>query len=137
MKRRANRVPIEHLARDLGIADPARCSLYVDEQNRANIEEVLSTEQNQKKFRRILYEVFNFRYNDDLYRKEWQSSDEPHITAMKFSDRNNTRIYCREFDLSDGRRVVMLQAVAKKSQKNDRRIRDRISAYGAYEYEFD
>ncbi len=47
---------------------------------------------------------------------------------MKFNDAANTRIYCKEYDRPDGRRIVMLQ--------NDKQIRDRIATYGEYEYEF-
>jgi hypothetical protein len=125
------------VARELGFGGEVRCRLYVDVQNKDDIEAVLFDPANKKKFRRILYEVLSNRYNDDLYRKEWQNPGDPRIAAMKFTDSGNTRVYCREFHYSDGRKVVMLQAVSKKTQKNDKQIRARIHAYGDYEYEFD
>lgn len=137
MKRKASRIPIENIARELGFDGELRCQLYVDRQNEHEIEAVILDKVNRKKFRRILYEILSNRYNDDLYRREWQRSGDPKITAMKFTDSENTRVYCREFHHRGGRRIVMLQAVSKKTQKNDKQIRARIKAYGDYEYEFD
>jgi hypothetical protein len=137
LKRTAVRIPIDDVARQLGFSSEVRCQLYVDAQNRDEIESVFFDPANKKKLRRILYELFSNRYNDDLYRKEWQNTGDPRITAMKFTDSGNTRIYCREFHYSDGRKIVMLQAVSKKTQKNDNQIRARFRAYGEYEYEFE
>ncbi len=137
MKRSALRIPIEDAAHELGFGREVRCQLYVDVQNKNEIESVLFDPANKKKFRRILHELLSNRYNDDLYRKEWHNPGDPRITAMKFTDSGNTRVYCREFHYSDGRKVVMLQAVSKKTQKNDKQIRARFRAYGDYEYEFD
>ncbi len=121
--------------RKLGVLKPERCVLYVDELSEKEIAAVL--EANRKKFRRILYQIYKYQYNDDLYRRERKNGDGTVITAMKFSGASNTRIYCKEFHRGDGKRIVLLQAVSKKTQKNDRQIIDRISAYGEYEYEFD
>ena len=123
------------MIRELGVSDPDRCVLYVDELSQEDIGAVL--EANQKKFQRILYQIYTLQYNDDLYRRERKNGDGTVITAMKFSGSNNTRIYCKEFHRRDGKKVVLLEAVRKKTQKNDRQIIDRISAYGEYEYEFD
>ena len=123
------------MLRKLGVLNPDRCVLYVDELSQEDVGAVL--EANPKKFQRILYQVYTLQYNDDLYRREQKSADGTVITAMKFSGANNTRIYCKEFHRRDGKRVVLLQAVRKKTQKNDKQIIDRISAYGEYEYEFD
>lgn len=134
MKRSFIKIPIETLLELLG-SFPS-FELVADSDNYVEIEQIFYSKKNLSRIRRILTVINDGRYNSELYGKEWKSSKDPRITAMKFKDSANTRIYCREFSLSSGRKVVMLEAVSKKSQKNDKRILARLRAYGEYEYEF-
>ncbi|MFN0204312.1 MAG: hypothetical protein ACKVTZ_22530 [Bacteroidia bacterium] len=111
-------------------------SIWVDEANQGEIFELLGIERNRKKFRRVLYEILNNRYNHDLYRKEDMSQSTLDVTAMKFSA-NNDRIYCREFPYEkEDKRVVMISVYRKKVQKNDKRIKNLLESVAQYEYEF-
>ena len=55
---------------------------------------------------------------------------------MKFLGGANERIYCKEF-FEKGKKVVMITAIAKKVQKNDKVIRNLIDRIGEYEYDFE
>jgi hypothetical protein len=58
------------------------------------------------------------------------------VTAMKFKKGNNERIYCKEFRGGNGKRIVMICSVNKKSQKNEKKLKALIETIGGYEYGF-
>jgi len=107
--------------------------LYVDQQNRREIEEVLR--KNGDKFRRIMYQVCSNRYGDDLYGKEAVSKKAKDVTAMKFKGKENIRIGCKEF-FKDGKKIVMIVKIIKKSQKNTKKIKGIYESIGGYDYDF-
>ncbi|QQS28470.1 MAG: hypothetical protein IPM47_16655 [Sphingobacteriales bacterium] len=108
--------------------------IYIDVTNFNGILAVL--ENNKKKFRRILEEIFNNRYNNELYLKEKVTKNAGHITAMKFANQPN-RIYCAEFIMKDGyKNIVLIKEHNKKSQKIDKKIKTLIETISTYEFDF-
>lgn len=107
--------------------------IYVDE---SNYEDILSTlESNKKKFRRILAQIDSGMYNNDLYGKEDISNKAKNVTAIKFKGKNNERIYCKEFFLGN-KKVVMIIAIKKKTQKVNKELKNLLETIGGYDYEF-
>jgi hypothetical protein len=99
----------------------------------------LRIDANRKKLKRILFEIYNLRYNDDLYRKEAVSEKAESVTAMKFAHRNNVRIYCKEYFKAippGAKNVVMISLYTKKETKS-KRIKTLIETIGGYDYDFE
>lgn len=120
----------------------ANTTFYIDEEEYSKIIDFLSEKKvisgeykNLKKFYRILYEILNNRYNDDLYSKEEMSAKTKNITAMKFKGRKNIRLYCKEYSIS-GKKVVIVCLYKKKVQENDKKIKNLLESISEYKYEF-
>ena len=107
--------------------------IFVDAINKHEIEDALR--KNLKKFRRVVYEICKNHYNSDLYGKEEVSAKARHVTAIKFKGKENVRIGCKEF-FRNGKKVVMIVKIIKKSQKNDRKIKKIYETIGGYDYDF-
>jgi len=109
--------------------------LYVDRSEHEEITKFLTKKAVRKKFRIIIRQIATGLYNPDLYDKEEVSGKAKDITAMKFKGKKNYRVYCKEFH--DGkRRIVMIQLLWKKTQKNNKQLRSRLEYLGGYHYEF-
>ena len=109
--------------------------LYVDLRNKDEIVDFLR--EKRKKARRIFYEIFSLRYNYDLYAKEEVSVKAKNITAMKFKGRDNERIYCKEYFITENnreKRVVMITLYYKDEM--DKKTKKLIEALGGYDYGF-
>lgn len=96
--------------------------------------EILSDATIRKKFRRILYVVLSNKYDEDLYGREEVSSRAKGVTAMKFKGKMNLRIYCKEI-FKDGKKVVMVTACLKKTQKVNKSLKTLLESIGGYEYD--
>lgn len=108
----------------------SRVEIYIDSENVDKIIKFLCIRQNAKKFKRILFEVMNLRYNERLYRKEAVSQKAETVTAMKFvSKKENVRIYCKEYAEPHNpkeKKVVMLYLYLynqKKEKKTDKKVK--------------
>ena len=115
-----------------------RVKIYVDVENFDPIKDFLSAAQHAKKFRRILFEIFSLRYNDELYGKEDVSAKAAHITAMKFSQKDTVRIYCKEFLSTNNpkeKHIVMMLLYHKKVWKS-KKLQELLEHIGGYEYDF-
>lgn len=134
MQRECRSVPINDLLRELGFSED-HFRLYVDCAEDEEITEFLSKKAVRKKFRVIIRQIATGRYNPDLYDKEEVSGKAKDITAMKFKGKANYRVYCKEYHVGK-RRIVMIQLLWKKSQKNDKQLRSRLESLGGYDYEF-
>lgn len=132
--RKVEKFPIDEFAREIGWQDPIDVEVFVDYENKAEI--IKTIEARKKKFRRILYLILAHRYDSDLYDKEVVSEKSKQVTAMKFKKGKNQRIYCKEYRNTDGKRIVMICSVNKKSQKNDKKLRNLIETIGGYDYGF-
>lgn len=97
MLRNCIEIPLEPFRLDFGIKNIYKVSLYIDEENQADIYGVIS--ENRSRFRRAIYELLQGRYNFELYGKEGISDKTRNITAFKFKRRRNSnyRIYCKEY----------------------------------------
>ena len=109
--------------------------LYIDDAIESEFISYLSNDKFIKKFRRIAHEILSNRYNDDLYGKEEVSNKSKNITAMKFSNLNNLRIYCKEFS-GLGKKIVAIQFIHKKSQHVNKKITSVLENIGGYYYDF-
>jgi hypothetical protein len=90
-----------------------------------------------KKFWKIVDRILTqpFMYYDH-YAKEKINSSTSNVTAIKFFDPDNTRIYCQEFSGVNGMFYIICGAsVNKRVQKNDKRIDSLIEKVSEYEYE--
>lgn len=90
-----------------------------------------------KKFELIIYRTLtnNFLYWD-CYNKENINNKASDITAIKFLDINNDRIYCKEIKDENGNLyIIMVLTIKKKSQKNNKNIINLINKINLHEYE--
>jgi len=90
-----------------------------------------------KKFELIIYRTLtnNFLYWD-CYNKENINNKASNITAIKFLDINNDRIYCKEIKDENGNLyIIMVLTIKKKSQKNNKNIINLINKINLHEYE--
>ena len=115
--------------------------IWIDEKNAQDIKKFLTSKKkngefkHQKRFRVILWHILNNQYENEIYRSEKMSKKSRNVTAMKFKDQLNTRIYCKEI-FQDGKKIVMIVKYSKKVQENDKRIKNLVETIGGYEYEF-
>lgn len=111
-------------------------TLYIDEKGLKDIMPFLNN--NRKKFRKILYEILQGRYNNSLYRKVEVSDKAKDVTEMKFSGKPNTRIYCKEFKPDSGKKIVMITLLANKDFQTaqNKSLKPKLESIGGYEYEF-
>lgn len=138
MTRKCTEIPLEPFKNEFGIKNIFNISLYVDEENKTEILGILS--ENKDRFRRAVYELLQGRYNNELYGKEEVSNKTKNITAFKFKRRRglNYRIYCKEYidEFSPNiKKVVMIIAHNKKTQKIDKRLKRILETIAKYEYE--
>lgn len=87
-----------------------------------------------KKFRRILYVVLLGQYDEDLYGREEVSGKAKGVTAMKFKGKQNLRIYCKEV-VQDGKKVVLVTALLKKTQKVNKSLKTLLETIGGYQFD--
>ncbi|HRE40628.1 MAG TPA: hypothetical protein PLG90_04785 [Ignavibacteria bacterium] len=100
--------------------------------------ELISLFQNpkfKKRFKYILTAILSNRYTNDIYGKEDISDKCKDITAMKFKNINNLRIYCKEF-YTYHKKIVLIQLVYKKSQKVNSKIKNILETIAEYDYDF-
>jgi hypothetical protein len=124
--------PIKEFKEDYPDCFSNNVNLYVDVTDKGDYDKIKSVlKANRKKFHRILCVIFSGRYDIDLYGREGES-----VTAMKFKNDGNQRIYCKEM-FSNGKKVIMIVSYKKKVQKNkdDKRILGIIERIKSYEYE--
>ncbi|OWY22020.1 hypothetical protein C7N43_06305 [Sphingobacteriales bacterium UPWRP_1] len=118
-----------------GTSGVKNVEIYVDEKNCVELLSVLKKQD--KRTKRILYEILRDAYNNDLYRKEAISDKAKDITAMKFTNSPN-RIYCKEFHFENNKKIVVLiRTHNKKSEKIDKKTRNIIESIAEYEYNFE
>ena len=97
MKRECVEFPLDDFLKEFPQFQQNPVKIYVDVEHFEEIRNFLRDVQHAKKFRRILVEILSLRYNDDLYGKEDVSEKAAKMTAMKFSQKETMRIYCKEF----------------------------------------
>ena len=121
-----------------GVPFRRKILFYVDEVNEKDIKEKLIKKENKNRFRIILATIIEGKKRHDLYGPEEISSKAKGVKAMKFTggDRKNLRIYCKEYSIPGGSRIVMANAYYKKSQKVNKELRENLEIIGGYEYEF-
>jgi hypothetical protein len=112
-------------------------SLYYDCKNEEIIKEVFENERLKKRMRTVLSYVLNGICFEDFYSSEEVSKKAKGVTAMKLKCKGyaNIRIICKEF-LSDGKKIVVVTVVDKKTQKVNKKLKELYERVGGYEYEF-
>jgi len=115
--------------------------IWIDDDNCADILDVIFEKDATKKyirrnkFKTILLIALTNRYDEDLYDRENVSEKAYDVTSMKFKGQGNYRIPCKEFK-SNGKKIVMICCVTKKTQKNNKKMKTIYETVGGYEYEF-
>lgn len=75
----------------------------------------------------------------DSYAKEKINTQTKSVSAIKFFDPENTRIYCKEVSTPEGDFLIVCTVLllSKKVQQNDKRIDQIIEKVEGYEYEIE
>jgi hypothetical protein len=145
--RNCTKIPGDVISKLIQINEIQFVELYIDASNYQEILAVLSS--NIDKSRRILYELFQSRYNDDLYGKENFSNETRNLTAFKYKlgKGKNIRIYCKEYldeqiisiskKSRQFKKVVLISVYYKKSYDLDKKLRQHLTSIASYEYEFE
>ncbi|SDX22847.1 hypothetical protein SAMN05444410_11164 [Hydrobacter penzbergensis] len=72
----------------------------------------------------------------DHYKKEYEKNGIV-VSAFRFFNKRNTRIYCQEFSNEDGEFLIICSEIFfKKSQKNNKANKPIIEKIANYEYEY-
>lgn len=143
MNRKSINIPVSSFTDDSELFSGKNIELYADAKTFDEIMDfLLETDDNNnfiriERFRKILVEISNFRYNKDLYDKPKLSKKSLDVTIMKFKNHrgSNWRLLCKEF-ISKGKKIVMIVLQDKKTQKIDKKLKQKMESIGAYEYEF-
>lgn len=143
MKRKCRNIPLTGFFEDFREYENVNVKLYADEAVFTKLLKfLLEEDENGKKirrdrFRKILIEILNFRYNKDLYDKPRLSSKSKNVTIMKFKSHrgHNWRILCKEMNYN-GKKIVMITLIDKKTQEIGKKQKTTMEAIGAYDYEF-
>lgn len=70
----------------------------------------------------------------DSFKREYTEGKHP-VSAMRFFDKENTRIYCQEASNEEGEFfIICARLFNKKSQKNDKKNIPLLKAISSYEY---
>lgn len=115
--------------------------IWIDEDNAESILTFLLAKNkkgiliNYKKFKRILYVALSGGYDIDFYDREEVSQKATNVTAMKFKQKANIRIACKEY-FDNNKKIVMISHFHKKTQSNDKRTKIIYETVGGYDYEF-
>lgn len=112
--------------------------LCIDNENRQEMNKIIElVKRKNKKFESIIERTLtnNFLYWEN-YNKEYINNKAVNITAIKFMDVDNDRIYCKEVkDAFGNLYIIMILTVKKKVQKNNKSINSLINKISSYEYE--
>ncbi|UEG49262.1 hypothetical protein LK994_11530 [Ferruginibacter lapsinanis] len=75
----------------------------------------------------------------DCYGQEAMNDKSKGVSAIKFFDVDNTRIYCKEVSDDTGGFYIVcsILLLSKKVQENDQRIKEIILKIASYEYEIE
>jgi hypothetical protein len=113
---------------------PFKRFVCVDVDNADEIFECI--EKNRKRFNYILKRTLTqHQMHWDCYDVENRAYVKD-VTAFKFDDRQNSRIYCKEVKSQNGIfYIICAVAHSKKVQRNDKRIDTIIEKISTYEYE--
>ncbi len=104
--------------------------LYIDI---GNSEEIISIiENNSSKTRRILYEISQHRYKNNLYEKLVGYND---LTAFVYKGSENLRIYCKEFK-NGKKKIVAAFGIHKKSYKIKKGTKSKLDGLSKTKYNF-
>lgn len=110
--------------------------ICIDEEN---WEEIYECIQNKRKKWKMIVErtITQSNLYWDSYAKESIDNNSKKVTAIKFFDQENTRIYCQELSIKGKSFYIVCSVLllSKKVQQNDKRINEIIKKISNYEYE--
>jgi hypothetical protein len=107
----------------------------IDIKNQEEIFDLLATKKD--KFWQIVERILtNKNIYYDHYKKEKINRKCEDITAMKFLDPDNSRVYCKEVKNTTGTTfIICAYALNKRVQKNGKKINAKLNKIAEYEYE--
>lgn len=136
MKRKCREFPIEVFLEELKVQNDKNIKFYIDLDNCSEILSFLKKPTNRKRFKVIIYSIVAGNSNSSLYGGEAISSKTKSITAMKFNDEKNVRVYCKELNF-EGKKIIMISATSKKANRvqDDKKLVTLIDTISEYEYD--
>ena len=94
----------------------------------SNLDDFLIVAERVLTFQRMYY---------DKYNQEYRHTSGNQVSAFKFIEIKNTRIYCQEMCYSDGQFfIICARLFEKKSQKNNKKNLPLLVTISKYEYEY-
>jgi hypothetical protein len=143
VKRKARKYDVSNFLKEFPELRGRDVEIWIDLDNVKEILEIITEKGKdgnyirQDRFKLILYTLFRYQYNEDLYAQEKINNRASKITAMKFKKHRgkNIRIYCKEFEQS-GKKIVMITSTNKTTQSVGKKLITLIESIGKYEYEF-
>lgn len=111
-------------------------TLYVDEKFENELLEFLSDPKILVKYFNRVDFMLSDGYKDDIYGHEQNSSKSKDVYAMKIYLKGNHRIYCKEFNETTSKKIVLIEYRYKKTQFLNKELRNLVDRIGEYEYEF-
>lgn len=137
MKRKCEILKKEWL-REIRISDPGKkVSIYYDCKNEQEIEKLFKDPKLKKRVRTVLSYLLNGVEFSDFYSSEEVSDKAKNVSAMKIKLKGyaNIRVVCKEY-FENGKKIVVVTAVNKKTQKVNKQLKELYERVGGYEYEF-
>jgi hypothetical protein len=112
-----------------------RICIDIDPHNSKEIRDYLYS--NLDEFLKIAEKILTLphMYSSDHYKKEYDGKSR--VSAIRFCDAKNTRIYCQEMSTADGQFfIICAKLFEKKSQKNDKKNKPILENISKYEYTY-
>jgi hypothetical protein len=118
---------------DYGSPLRRRLCIDIDPRNSREIRDYLYA--NLDDFLMIAERILTFdRLHYDKFGREYTGGKHP-VSALKFFDAENTRIYCQEVSNADGEFfIICAKLFTKRSQKNDKKNIPILKIISDYEY---
>jgi hypothetical protein len=137
VKRKCREFTIRGFLDELRVPNYMNIKFYIDLENSSEILSFLKKQSIRKRFKLIIYSIVTGTNNSTLYGGEAVSPKTKSITAMKFNDARNIRVYCKEISLN-GKKIIMISAYSKKANtvQDDKKIKTLIETISEYEYDF-
>lgn len=118
------------------LQDCGEIVFYIDEENRDSIIGFLK-ERGKEKLRYIFSIICNGKPPKDVYSAENYDNGIKNVTAIKLKGKrfNNARIYCKDYDESKPRIIVLSELLeSKKQNKLTKKTRNLIKKVNDYDY---
>ncbi len=133
VNKKASYFSLEVFLKDRPEYKNSNVELYLSEEIKDDFTDLLQDRRYVEKFRIRLHYILKRKYSRNHYEKLKEYKD---ITEIKFKDKNNIRIYCKEYKTKDKVQIViMAKLVKKKSQDINKKLKKLIEPIHLTNYE--